>query len=404
MLKNRDIVIVGLQPWDIQIGSNCKNIAIELSRHNRVLYVNPAIDRWTVLKRSSDELVKRRKEVIRKQRPPLVQVGANIWNLSPTQMAESVNWIQPTGIFKWANRVNNRRLANDILDAMNDLHFSNIILFNDQSMVRCFNLKEMLSPSVFIYYIRDNLASIPYFRKHGMEMEHQLIATADVVVANSMFLTTYAQQYNPRATFIGQGCDFSLYEHPDELMVAAEMLPFARPVIGYTGSLTAARLDIDLLAHLAERHPEWQLVLVGPEDGTFRASRLHGIENVHFLGKKHPDMLPSYIKSFDVAINPQIVNEITMGNYPRKIDEYLALGKPVVATFTPFMEYFHEHTYLAHTREEFAAKIAQALAEDNQDRAESRRAYALTHSWEANVNAISALIEQKDKSLVEAGN
>lgn len=404
MLQNRDIVIVGLQPWDIQIGSNCKNIAIELSRHNRVLYVNPAIDRWTLLKHSSNDLVKKRKEVIRKQRPPLVKVGEHIWNLSPTHMAESVNWIQPTRVFKWVNRLNNRRLANDIIDAMEELHFSDIILFNDQSMVRCFNLKEMLSPSVFIYYIRDNLASIPYFRRHGMEMEHKLIAEADVVVANSMFLTTYAQKYNPRATFIGQGCDFSLYEHPDELMVAQEMLPFARPVIGYTGSLTATRLDIELLAYLAGHHPAWQLVLVGPEDDAFRSSRLHGMKNVYFLGNKHPDMLPSYIKSFDVAINPQVLNEITMGNYPRKIDEYLALGKPVVATFTPFMEYFQEQTYLAHTREEFAEKIKQALAEDHPDRATARRNYALTHSWEANVNAIAALIEQNDKIPVEAGN
>jgi hypothetical protein len=31
-IKNRDIVVIGIQPWDIEIGSNCKNIALEFSK------------------------------------------------------------------------------------------------------------------------------------------------------------------------------------------------------------------------------------------------------------------------------------------------------------------------------------------------------------------------------------
>ena len=35
LITNRDIVIVGQQPWDVEIGSNCKNIAIELPNSNQ---------------------------------------------------------------------------------------------------------------------------------------------------------------------------------------------------------------------------------------------------------------------------------------------------------------------------------------------------------------------------------
>jgi teichuronic acid biosynthesis glycosyltransferase TuaH len=59
MIKGKFIVVVGLQPWDIKIGSNCKNIAIELSKYNQVLYVNPPLDRITYLKSKGDELVQR---------------------------------------------------------------------------------------------------------------------------------------------------------------------------------------------------------------------------------------------------------------------------------------------------------------------------------------------------------
>lgn len=47
MIINRDIIVVGQQPWDVEIGSNCKNIAIEFAKHNRVLYVNSPLDRIT---------------------------------------------------------------------------------------------------------------------------------------------------------------------------------------------------------------------------------------------------------------------------------------------------------------------------------------------------------------------
>ena len=36
LITNRDIIIVGQQPWDVEIGSNCKDIAIEFSKYNRV--------------------------------------------------------------------------------------------------------------------------------------------------------------------------------------------------------------------------------------------------------------------------------------------------------------------------------------------------------------------------------
>ncbi len=57
---------------------------------------------------------------------------------------------------------------------------------------------------------------------------------------------------------------------------------------------------------------------------------------------KKPEQTAAYIHHFTICINPQLVNPLTIGNYPRKIDEYLASGKPVVATATQAMEMFRE--------------------------------------------------------------
>lgn len=397
MIKGRNIVIVGLQPWDIPIGSNCKNIAIEFSRNNKVLYVNAPLDRSTYLKGKNDSSVKKRIDVIKNKESGLSQVSDNLWNLYPDVLAESINWISSPSIFKMLNKINNQRLANSIIKAMNTLGFEDIILFNDQSMIRCYYMKEMLNPSCFIYYIRDNLSTIEYFKRHALKMEAELIAEADVVATNSEFLADYARKFNPNSKFVGQGCDFTLYPEASTVLVADELLHLPRPTIGYTGFLTDIRLDINLLEDIAESKSDWQLVLVGPEDDSFRSSKLHSFSNVHFLGNKTPDSLPEYINGFDVAINPQLINEVTMGNYPRKIDEYLALGKPTIATSTPFMEYFRDYTYLARGKEQWMEAISKALTDDSAALHEKRRAFALSHSWENNVEAISKLIESTEK-------
>ncbi len=106
---------------------------------------------------------------------------------------------------------------------------------------------------------------------------------------------------------------------------------------------------------------------------------------------KYSADLGHYIGAFDVAINPQLLNELTRGNYPRKIDEYLAMGKPVVATKTDFMDFFKEYCYLAEGKESFVKCLEQALAEDTPERHVQRIAFAHTHSWEMNVEQIYKL-------------
>lgn len=108
------------------------------------------------------------------------------------------------------------------------------------------------------------------------------------------------------------------------------------------------------------------------------------------------DELPAYIAAYDVCINPQMVNEITDGNYPLKIDEYLAMGKPTVATSTHTMRnIFAGHTHLAINPEEWLAAIDRAVAEaDDEELAKQRIAFAETHSWGHSVKKIYDIIDK----------
>ena len=388
MIQNRDIVVVGQQPWDTGIGSNCKNIAVEFSKHNRVLYVNSALDRITKIKQKDDPKVQKRLNVIAGKEKGIVPLGKNMWNLYPDCLTESINWIKIRPVFNILNRANNQKFARSIKNAIKELGFRDIILFNDNDMFRSFYLKEFLSPAISIYYSRDYMLAVDYWKFHGVKLEPKLIAKSDICMANSTYLANYCKKYNVNSYYVGQGCDLDMFSNHWGTTIPPDLQPIPHPVIGYVGALQCIRLDIDLLEYIATQKPEWSIVLVGPEDDAFKASRLHQIKNIHFLGSKNTTELPGYINSFDVCLNPQLVNQVTIGNYPRKIDEYLAMGKPTVASATEAMSIFAEHTYLAKSKEEYIHLITKALTENMPALQNARRAFAASHTWENNVNEI----------------
>jgi len=396
-IKDRDIVVVGQQPWDVSIGSNCKNIAMEWSKYNRVLYVNAPLDRKTLYQSKSDPKIQTRLEVITGSRDGLIQIQDNLWNLYPDQMIESINWIPFQSLFEFLNKRNNKLFAQTIQKAIQQLGFKNIILFNDNDMFRSFYLKDLLQPTTSLYYSRDYMLAVDYWKKHGEKLEPELIAKSDICVANSTYLADYCKKYNKQSFYVGQGCELDLFMQTDGLPKPADMLAIPSPIIGYVGALQSIRLDIEVLLHISTSKPEWNLVLVGPEDDVFKASPLHQCKNVFFIGSKDPSALPQYIHAFDVCINPQIVNQVTIGNYPRKIDEYLAVGKPVVATKTEAMSIFKEHCYLAEDHLTYIDYIAKALETNSPELASQRRAFAAGHTWENSVALIDQAIRNKEK-------
>lgn len=398
-MKNRDIIVHGLQSLDSTIGSNCVNIAYEFSKHNRVLYVNYPMDRLTLMRRRKDPLVKKRKEVLSGKANALEKINDNLWNLNPKTILESISQISSRKLFSFFNKMNSKRYANQINKAIDELGFKDYIIFNDSDFYRSFWFDKYLNSKTSIYYTRDNMRATNFFKKHGIYFEDALLEKTDAVVANSVYLQQIAFKMNPDSYYVGQGCDVSLFDRDLIKKLPSEFDEISKPIIGYIGALKSSRLDIEVLVHIAKAKTQWNIVLVGPEDDQFRQSELHHLSNVHFLGSKPMEKLPQYLMAFDIALNPQALNPLTIGNYPRKIDEYLAMGKPVVATVTETMQVFKDYTYLAKTKEEYVLKIEKALQENNEKLENERIRFAKEHTWGNNVKAIYEVISNIEKPI-----
>lgn len=387
-VKDRDFVIVGIQPWDLPIGSNCKNIALEFSKHNQVLYINAPLDRNTLLQKKNDPQVQKRIRISEGKEPQLQQVQENLWQFFPNCRLESINRLPDGFIYDFFNKRNNKKFAKEIQKGIDELGLKDFVIFNDSDMFRSFYLKELLKPKQYIYYTRDNMLAVDYWKKHGLRLEPALMKKADLVTANSVYLARIGEKYNPKSYYVGQGCETDQFSADIQHTEPNDVKDIPRPRIGYIGALYGLRLDYKLLENIAEKRPDWNLVLVGPEDDAFKASKLHQMDNVYFTGSIKPEELPAHLSTFDVALNPQILNEVTIGNYPRKIDEYLAMGKPTVATKTEAMEIFDGYVYLAENEADYLKMIEQALNENDPTLKQKRVEFARSHTWENSVAEI----------------
>ncbi|KAA8482797.1 glycosyltransferase involved in cell wall biosynthesis [Arcticibacter tournemirensis] len=379
-----NFVFVSLQRIHTDRESTSTSLAKELSKQHKVLYVNPPVDRRTLLLNENDQYTLDHIAAIRNKTAGLSRTADNLWVLNPSRVIESINWIPGNLIFSLFNYLNNKRFAADIRKAIQEIGFEQFVLVNDKDMFRSFYLKELLSPEMYVYLDRDYTLGFDYWKKHGFAIEPALMRKSDAVVCNSLDFTKRAAKYNKNSFYIGNGADLEVFDPQKEWLQPEDLKDLKKPLIGYVGALNSMRIDISLIESLAEQKPEWTFAFVGAEDDNFRKSRLHALDNIIFIEKKHTSIVPAYVKYFDVCINPQLVNEITIGNFPLKIVEYLAMGRPVVATETNTMkEVFSDHTYLCKTSDEYISAITDAMEKDNDQLRNSRMAFAKTYSWEA---------------------
>lgn len=394
---NKPYIIIAQQDWYDDLGSNARNLAMEISKTRKVLYVNPPLDINTIVRHGRKKQVKNRMKSAFGKKGMADHVAQNIWVHTPSSIFISINWMGNENLFNILNRSNAFTFFNSIKKALKKLGWtaSESTVFNDSQMFVGMYVNKFLQPSQNFYYIRDNLIQHPYFKRHGSHAEPKTIQHANAVFANSAYLADYARQYNFQSIDIGQGCELDMYNPGLEQPEPADLSGIPHPRIGYTGFLTGERLDIELLEQLAAKKNNWQWVLIGPEEIMFQQSKLHEMKNVHFLGSKKTDALPAYLMHMDVCINPQLINELTVGNYPRKIDEYLAMGKPVVATHTPAMEMFLPHVHLAIGKDAYE-KAIEAANHHSSIKAAEAISFAKSHTWE---NCLSKIFQKQTELL-----
>jgi glycosyltransferase involved in cell wall biosynthesis len=227
-------------------------------------------------------------------------------------------------------------------------------------------------------------------------MEMGLINAADVVVASSAALAARIEAMRP-CVLIRNGCDFHHFSSEPRVVSGG------RPVIGYVGAI-AEWFDIDLLADTARLAPQWNFVLVGSTAGA-DTSLARKLKNITWMGEVPYTDVPSLVASFDVCLIPFKITPLTLATNPVKVYEYLASGRPVVATALPELIALADFdVFTATTPIGFVEQIDRALScADAPDRIAVRQEWARNQDWSLRgQDLISCLVDDASGRSVQS--
>jgi UDP-galactopyranose mutase len=256
-----------------------------------------------------------------------------------------------------------------------------------------------LKPLAVVYDCMDELSAFKGAHPELKANENQLLKRASVVFTggHSIYEAKQHQHENihPFPSSIEKE-HFAIARNLSEEPADQKDIP--HPRLGFYGVIDE-RMDIELLAGMAQARPDWHLVIIGPVV-KIDPETLPTHPNIHYLGGKSYQELPAYLAGWDIAMLPFAINESTKFISPTKTPEYLAAGKPVIST--PIRDVVRPYgenglVRIASNSEEFVACAEEIFSESSDVRTKwlsEVDAFLADNSWDNTLGEMLALIER----------
>jgi UDP-galactopyranose mutase len=252
-----------------------------------------------------------------------------------------------------------------------------------------------LRPEAVVYDCMDELSAFKGASADLPELEQRLMRRADLVFTGGQSLYEVKKARHRNIHAMPSSVDVAHFASARHGAIdPLDQRDVPRPRLGFFGVLDE-RLDIPLLAGLADARPDWHIVMIGPVVKIDPQS-LPQRANVHYLGPKAYAELPRYIAGWDVALLLFARNDATRFISPTKTPEYLAAGKPVVSTsirdvVTPYGEL--GLVYIADTVPDMVRACEAALEEPGGVRQSRADGFLRGTSWDATWQRAAQLLD-----------
>jgi len=255
---------------------------------------------------------------------------------------------------------------------------------------------DCLRPLGTIYDCMDELSLFRGAPKEVLEQEAALFRRAQVVFTGGRSLYNAKRDRHPNVHCFPSSVDALHFRQQDLDHPLQQSI--ARPRLGYCGVIDE-RIDLELIAQIADQRPAWQIVMVGPiakiDPGTIPRRA-----NIHWLGQQSYKDLPAFINGWDVCLLPFAISEATRFISPTKTLEYMACGRPMVSTpirdvVEPYSKVVPIHTDAAG----FVSACQTILQRSPAERESHRRAMAeiiARTSWDNTASAMAELIARAE--------
>ena len=392
-----DFVVLATADWDHRLWTNKQHTTLSLHRAgHRVLYVEslglrpPRADR-----QDRQRIVKRLKRMF----SPPRQVEPGLWIWSPM--------VIPGGTRGVLMRINRVLFSAALAWVLRRLRFCSPLLWTYNPLTgRYLNLKRRAGASTAsmfsaaIYHCVDRIHAQPGMPTNLIaDSERQLCRTVNVVFTTSPDLQASLMRLNACTYHYGNVADQAHFAAALDAPPAPEPLAnISKPRLMFVGAFDSYKLDLPMLTALARQRSEWSFILLGPvgeADPDTTITALQSLPNVHVMGLQPYADLPAWLAHADVALLPLQENTYTQHMFPMKFFEYLAAGRPVVATRIPALRPYVSAALLCPPdAEAFDAAIATALAGDGPP-LQQRLALAAEHTYESRTRKMLADLQRE---------
>jgi len=383
-LRNRDIVCVGFADWDTELQTNQHHLMSRLARENRVLFV--------------ESLGLRRPQLAGRD---IRRIAARLRNgLRGPRQSDGLHVLSPLVLPLHSNRaaraLNRRLLPLLVRRAARKLGMHRPILWAYVPQAEV--LLDALEPELVIYHCVDDIAAQPGIDAATFRAaEERFAGRAELVLTSAPALAERLRKLSSNVKYMPNVADTDMFAGAlQDGPVDSALAALARPRIVFVGAVVSTKLDMQLLVGLARARPDWSFALVGPVgpgDPRADVSTLAAEPNMHLLGRRSYEQLPSVLRGADAGLIPYARNELTNSIFPMKVYEYLAAGLAVVATPLPSLAQIAE-VATASDAQGIAGLLDDALEHDSPERRAERSRSAASHSWERRLEEIAAAIEE----------
>ena len=351
-----------------------------LAERNTVLWVNYHASR-TPSASSSDMLYMARK--LGQVLGGITRPRENLYVLTPL--------VVPVPNRPWARALNRRLLITQIRQALATIRNGPVQVWSFTPDI-AYALGHFGEEKVVYYCVDDHASFTGYDRQQVLRDEEDLCRKADLVVTTSMALQKAKAPWNPNTILVPHGVDYEHFSRAvhEDLPEPADIAAIPHPRLGFFG-LIRDWVDLDLLADVARKRPDWHIVMIG--DSTVDLTAYRGLPNMHFLGRKPYADLPAYCRAFDVGLIPFKINELTEAVNPIKLREYLAAGLPVVSTPMPEITRYRDLADIVAGATAFCLAIEEAIGATVSQR-ERRSDRMAQENWERKVAQLGANLDR----------
>lgn len=391
-----NIVLIADEPWENFTWRRRHYVAWALSKNHKVVFVEPPLSLFSILKNRTINW----KQIFNLGR--CKHQGRKLYSYSPYKLLPLS--FPFSNLLKF-DSINKQIIFNQLKRYSNKLKIRGPILwvfFSDKQ----YEYYDSLEPILTVGDIYDKIApsweGMQYKDIQRLErMQAKIIENSDVIFTVSQLLYDELTTLHKNTYLVQNGVDYESFENASKSnCIIDDVKQLKKPILAFLGMMHYI-VDFELLNYVAESHPEWTLLLMGKENisskhDKFNFESLVDKSNVVYVDELERQLIPFYLQAADICLMPMKKMELNRYANPLKMWEYLAAGKPIVATDQGCDYGLGDLIRLARNKQEFLIAIEEALITANDiDLINKRKEFAKNNSWINRTDRMLKIIEEK---------